>query len=148
MLLFIIGFSGAGKSSLAEDLSRRWKVPAYDLDRMFETSAGMTISDFTAQKGWEAFRALESELFMALAHDPEHHKPELSGIVATGGGIVLNPAHREILARSRVLWLSPPWETLLEQIHKAPSALLKDKTDEQILALYQERLPLYRSVMS
>jgi shikimate kinase len=97
--LFLIGYRGTGKTTvarlLAQQLGWRW----LDLDQLFEAEAGCSISEFFAREGEPAFRERESSLLQTVA-DLENV------VVATGGGVVIAPANRALLRKlGHVIWL-------------------------------------------
>lgn len=95
----LVGLSGTGKSTVAPLLAARRGLAAADVDRLVEQRRGMTVARVFAADGEAAFRDLESELLAAVLDGPPT-------VVATGGGIVLRPANRELLARRcTVVWL-------------------------------------------
>ena len=88
--IFIVGFMGAGKTSVARKLARRCGLGSIDLDNYLQRMDGRTIAQIFAEAGEEGFRRIELEALQAvLALDDQ--------IVSCGGGIVETPACREIL---------------------------------------------------
>ena len=81
--IILIGFMGAGKTSVGRALERRTGLPLLDTDQLIEEQAGMTISDIFAKKGEEEFRRAETEMLKKLAGR------EAENIVSTGGGLPL-----------------------------------------------------------
>lgn len=77
--IFLVGFMGAGKSSLGRRLAERLGCPFIDLDRRIEAAEGRSIPEIFGAVGEAGFRALERDGLRALEHEPP-------GVVATGGG--------------------------------------------------------------
>jgi len=77
--LFLLGFMGAGKTYLGQQLAEQQGLPFYDLDQMIENQWGKSISDLFEQTGEAAFRQLEADALRRLVLLPV-------GIVAVGGG--------------------------------------------------------------
>jgi shikimate kinase len=79
-LVFLIGFMGCGKTTLGRKLASRLGYMFMDLDHILEAQEGITIAEYFARHGEDAFRLLESE---ALKHTPypEH------AVISTGGGL-------------------------------------------------------------
>ena len=95
----LVGLMGAGKSTVARALGERLGGAVADLDGMAEAERGCSVAEFFEREGEPAFRRLEGRILeQALAAG--------AGVIACGGGIVLDPAHRALLAaRCRVVWL-------------------------------------------
>ncbi len=85
--VFLIGFMGAGKSTVGRLLSERVRMPFVDLDSVIEQGAQASVSELFASRGEEGFRALETEALASLAACPP-------SVVACGGGVVLRPENR------------------------------------------------------
>lgn len=89
--LVLIGFMGAGKTTLSQALGAATGWPVYDTDDLVVTAAHRSINTIFAQEGETGFRQREhAALETALAHTP--------GIIATGGGIITQAANRALLA--------------------------------------------------
>jgi shikimate kinase len=94
----LIGPPGSGKSTVARELARRLGVTARDTDADVEATAGRSIPDIFVDDGEPAFRELERQAVEAAlaGHD---------GVVALGGGAVLDPRTEALLAEHRVVFL-------------------------------------------
>lgn len=88
--LFLIGFMGAGKSSVGRMLAADLGVPFLDLDEAITAQAGRSIAEIFESQGEEAFRQLETEALLSLQDSPQ-------SVVACGGGVVLTAANRSAL---------------------------------------------------
>jgi len=94
----LVGPPGAGKSTVAKLLAQRLGLTARDTDDDIERSTGETISDLFLEHGEAHFRALETQAVRdAMA---EH-----DGVLALGGGAVLDPQTRAVLAGHTVAFL-------------------------------------------
>lgn len=90
--IIIIGMRGAGKTTMGIRASTILKRPLVDLDTYMEAETGRSIPSIVKEDGWEGFRKIELEILeKSVAEMPNHH------ILACGGGIVENPAARDIL---------------------------------------------------
>lgn len=92
--LVLVGPPGSGKSTVAAALGARWQVPIRDTDADIETRAGKPVREIFVDDGEPAFRALEREAVLdALT---EH-----AGVLALGGGAVMDARTQELLAQYR-----------------------------------------------
>ena len=88
--LFLVGYMGCGKSTLARKLARRLGVEAVDTDRVIEEREGATVADIFHYEGEKRFRQLEREVLEAVIARPQ------AAVVSTGGGL---PVWRDNMAR-------------------------------------------------
>ncbi len=88
--LFLVGYMGCGKSTLARKIARRLGVEAVDTDRAVEEREGATVADIFRYEGEERFREVEREVLERLIADPA------TRVVSTGGGL---PLWRDNMAR-------------------------------------------------
>lgn len=136
----LTGFMGAGKSSVAKELSDLTSFKIINLDEDIEKTAGINIKNIFSLYGEENFRDLESR-------ELEKIKYCSNTIIDCGGGIILREANVEILREnSVVLWLKADRKTILNRLNKDTSRPLlnvkeRERTIEEIL---DGRLPLYR----
>nr|WP_109471542.1 shikimate kinase [Ornithinimicrobium cavernae] len=94
----LIGPPGAGKSTVGALLAQRWGTAFRDTDALIEEAQGRSISDIFLDDGEAAFRVIERETVLrALQHG--------GGVLALGGGAVLDAAVQEALAGQRVAFL-------------------------------------------
>ena len=105
MSIILIGFMGAGKSTVAKLLAEEFT----DLDKLIEEEIEMPIATFFELFGEADFRKIENEVFeLAVQKDI---------IIATGGGIIENPKNLNVLDRaSRVVFLTADFDTLWKRI--------------------------------
>ena len=132
---------GAGKSSVARELScvtrRRW----VDTDRLVVREAGASIADIFAAQGEEAFRRMETVALKSLVG-----KGRL--IIATGGGIVTRPENLPLLqALGCVVWLTADEDVLFERVSRNDRRplLQTDAPRATLRALLERRRPFYES---
>ena len=108
--IYLVGFMGAGKSSVARALGRRlgWRVD--DVDERIEAREKQSVADIFRLRGEGYFRAVEREVLIGLL--PARHS-----IVATGGGTFVDPDNRaRMLADGLVVWLDAPLETAIARV--------------------------------
>jgi 3-dehydroquinate dehydratase-1 len=139
--IFLIGFSGTGKSTIGRRLGRRLGRPSCDLDALMVGRTGRTIADIFANDGEAAFRRLESEALRAAAGRAD------GPIVATGGGVPTILANRETMAASGwLICLEASPETIYGRLRGAVEVRpLLQAADplEHIRALKAARQPAY-----
>ncbi|MDQ6986781.1 MAG: shikimate kinase [Mariprofundaceae bacterium] len=134
----LIGLMGCGKSSIGRRLAKRLAMPLIDLDELIVERAGSSIPDIFAQFGEDYFRDLESKML--------HEVIGKQAIIATGGGVVLREANRNLLkAHWPVIWLKAPPEFLAERITGDTNRPLIANQDalQKLTTLAAERYPLY-----
>lgn len=88
--VFLVGFMGAGKTTVSRLVGRRLGRPVVDIDALIEAVSGRSVREIFEDVGEDAFRALETERLMALSEAD-------SSIVACGGGIVVRDENRVLL---------------------------------------------------
>jgi len=144
MKLFLIGFMGAGKTTLAAQLAKQHSVSFVDLDEYIESKEGMSIPQIFSEKGPRYFRQKERDALQELLFESE---PQ---IIATGGG---TPFHYKNLKwmkkRGTVVYIYVPWHDLLPRLKKVQSEqnnrpLLQNRDENQWFDLYKKRDPKYR----
>lgn len=112
----LIGYRGCGKSTVAALLARRLGIPWRDADTVLEERVGISITALVRERGEPAFRDLEAALLVdLLAGEP--------CVLATGGGVVLRPANRDLLRqRGRpVVWLKAPADVVRSRLAADPT---------------------------
>lgn len=140
--IVLIGFMGAGKSSVGRRLEKNTGFPRFDTDEMIAAKFGLSVPRIFEIHGADIFREAESEALRQL--DPR----ELS-IVVTGGGIVLRTTNRELLRQlGTVVYLHADSETLFERISRRASRPLLHTGDPYatMKELLGRRLPLYEEI--
>ncbi len=109
MKIWLIGMMGSGKTSVGQMVAARLGVPFADTDRLVEESVGSTIAEYWAEHGEPAFRKVEREVVASLQ--------DAKGIIATGGGAVVDETNRALIAESgTVVWLDARPEALAARV--------------------------------
>ena len=137
--IFLCGFMATGKSSVGERLAAALHWEFLDMDALIESEAGTSISEIFSSQGEAAFRAMEARMAERLA--------ERTGcIVATGGGVIVNPANLQKMRRCGVvITLAADIRTILERAGKTDTRPLLETTNrlERIRTLMEQRAPFY-----
>ena len=138
--LVLIGPMGAGKTTVAGLVAERWGTTARDTDADIVAGDGRSISDIFLESGEQDFRKLErAAVAAALA---EH-----DGVVALGGGAVLDEGTRKMLAGRRVVFLRVGLTDAVKRVGLGTSRpLLLGNVRGRIKALLDERTPVYESL--
>ncbi|WP_165062783.1 shikimate kinase [Adlercreutzia sp. ZJ154] len=137
--VFLIGFMGAGKTTISRRLSRLCGLTSIDLDSYIERMAGMSISEIFADSGERVFRETETQALRDIVSQDEPM------IVSCGGGVVTTPINIEIMKQAGVV------VHLLVDVDEAASRI----TDKSSRPLFQDldaartrfaqRLPIYEA---
>ena len=136
----LVGAMGAGKTTVGELLAERWGAELRDTDRDIEAAAGRAISEIFVDDGEARFRELErTAVREALAAHP--------GVLALGGGAVLDPQTRAALTGHRVVFLQVGLADAVKRVGLGTARpLLLGNVRSQVKKLLDERLPVYQSV--
>lgn len=139
-LVVLVGPMGAGKTTVAELLAKRWQVGLRDTDADVEYAEGRPIADIFVTSGEAYFR--EQEAAAVAAALAEHR-----GVLALGGGAVLDEATRDRLAGHPVVFLKVGLSEAVKRVGLGTSRpLLLGNVRARVKALLDERTPIYQSV--
>ena len=134
--IFLIGYMGAGKTTLGRALAAELGVEFIDLDCYIEERFRKTISQIFAEKGEEEFRNIERRML--------HEVGEFENvIISTGGGTPCFFDNIEYMnSQGTTVFLDVPVERLFIRLSIARSKrpLIKDKNDEEIKVFIEEQL--------
>lgn len=117
--IFLIGFMGAGKSTIARNLQKELGMELVEMDERIVKEQGMSINDIFKTKGEDGFRDIESQLVIDLGKQDK-------AIVSCGGGVVIRPENVKNMKKSgKIIYLTAKPETILDRV--------KDSTQRPLL---------------
>lgn len=135
----LIGMPGSGKSTVGKEVAHRLGLAFADCDKAIEHRAGCPIAALFEREGEGAFRDLESQVLASLvAGGPS--------VIATGGGVVLRAANRELLrAHTRCVYLRAGPDLLWKRLRRDRRRPLLQVADprQRLRDMSAEREPLY-----
>jgi shikimate kinase len=140
--LFLIGYRATGKSTVGELAARELGWSFVDADALLESRAGRSIREIFQAEGEAGFRRRESALLEELCRETEQ-------VVATGGGVVLAAANRDLLARHGLCaWLEADAATIEARMQADPGTAERRPAltiggRAEIDSLLAQRQPLY-----
>lgn len=144
MKVVLIGYRCTGKSAAGRRLAERLGASFVDTDERVEAEAGGTVAEIVRAEGWAGFRRRESSVLFRLKEDEAR-------VVATGGGVVLDPRNREILkSLGLVVWLDASPEAVVRRMDADAGSrgrrpgLTELEPEAEARSLLKEREPLYR----
>lgn len=136
--IYLIGFMGAGKTTIGKELGRYLQLPVFDTDEEIMKQEQKSINHIFEQDGEPYFRRQETNALRELQHE--------KAVITTGGGIIIQKENRLLLRASGVVFFlyATPEEIMkrLEQDESRP--LLKGDKKQKIIELYDERMHLYK----
>ncbi|BEP16043.1 shikimate kinase [Acidothermaceae bacterium B102] len=139
-VVVLVGPPGAGKTTVGGAVANSLGVVFRDTDSDIVASTGRSVSDIFLLDGETEFRRLEAE---AVAHALAGH----DGVLALGGGAVLDPVTRELLAGHVVVFLDVGLADAAARVGMARDRpLLLGNPRSQLLAMLNQRRPVYESV--
>ena len=108
--IYLVGFMGAGKTTVARLVAGRLGWRAEDVDELIEARERLTVTEIFAKHGEPYFRAAERDILRLLL-------PLRATVVATGGGTFMDPDNRQAIKIDGVsIWLDVPFETVIARV--------------------------------
>lgn len=139
--LFLIGYMGTGKSTVASYLAKQYDLDIVEMDQVIVEREGKSIEDIFATHGENYFRDIESKLL-------EDIQSEKNKVVSCGGGVVLRDQNVTVMKKSgHIVLLTAVPQTILERVKddEARPLLKGNKTVEFIQDMMEKRRPYYES---
>ncbi|MCB0358209.1 MAG: bifunctional shikimate kinase/3-dehydroquinate synthase [Bdellovibrionales bacterium] len=141
MRAVLVGFSGAGKSSISRALAEKFGLRTIDTDELVRRRTGQTIAQLIRVEGEQNFRRLEEDAVAeAVAMDVD--------IIATGGGVLESSRNQErLLSFGPLVYLYAPLDVLLQRLKMdagGEERPLLEGDGERAASLFVERQPRYR----
>lgn len=117
--IFLIGFMGAGKSTIASMLRKKLSMNLVEMDARIVKEQGMSINEIFEKYGESHFRDIESQLIVTIGNEGDT-------VVSCGGGVVVRAENTEYMKKNgTIVFLSATPETIYSRV--------KDSTDRPIL---------------
>ena len=139
--LFLIGFSGSGKSSVGKLLAKKLKFNFLDTDKKIEENLNMKISEIIALKGENYFRKIETDCLNEINYDSKM-------VISTGGGIPTIKENLKIMNNFGIMiWLNSRIKTIIKRLEgsKEIRPLLGEKINKnELSSLYAQREKYYQ----
>lgn len=136
----LVGAPGSGKSTVGKRLATALGVDFADADALIESAMGMSVSDIFVTLGEPAFRAKELEVIAQALRDS-------TGVLALGGGAIVNPSTREALKGEQVIWLQVDIASATSRVGmNTARPLLIGNVRGKMAELMAERAPMYEEV--
>lgn len=139
--IILIGFMGAGKTSVGRELAQDYQCRFVDLDEHIASSESMSIPDIFSQYGENTFRSFEHKYLQQAMEQYE--------IISTGGGIISSDETFQFLkmVNADIIWLDAPFSVLYARIKDDPNRpKAKNSQKETLKNLYLSRVSRYNEI--
>ena len=134
--IYLIGFMGAGKTTVGRLLAKKLGWKFIDLDREIERREGRRIAKIFRDEGEPYFRSVEQRCLRDIASSPR-------SVIALGGGTFIDPTNREVAEKSGLtVWLKVSFRTVADRV-KIDGTRPKFVDTAQAERLYESREPFY-----
>ncbi len=138
--IFLTGFMGSGKSTVGRALAAELNLSFLDADDFFAAESGLQPTFYIKRFGIDAFRKAEKRFLKKIL-------TKAPGVLATGGGAVIDPLNRSLLLQKGfVVWIYSPLFCVLARLNHRPlpPMLSKPITPEHLHKLFDFRKPFYQ----
>lgn len=142
--VFLVGLRASGKTYIGTLLAKKIGYTFYDTDFWVQKNQQKTIEYIVKTHGWSYFRDKENQVLYEM--------PTKNSVIATGGGIILNPTNGEYMQKQGIcIFLDAPCTLLIERRKNDPLILQRptfmeksiESVEKEVLRLYNERHPIY-----
>lgn len=135
--IVLIGFMGAGKTTISKALAETLNVQVVDMDDVLVERIGQPINDYFEEYGETSFRKHETTLLKEALKE--------ESIIATGGGVILQKENQQVLSDKLVVYLKADANILVkrireDQVNVRPLAIKNDDGDLKRLFFSREKL--------
>jgi len=137
MVVVLVGFMGAGKTTVGHMIAERLGQPFVDSDVLIEQRLGRDIRDIFVTEGEAHFRQLEHVTVADLVRGPE-------AVIAVGGGAVEDPRSRAVLRNARVVYLRVSYDEAMARVKSDEFRPMLHRPD--LDEVYKRRLPVYEDL--
>ena len=138
MKIYLVGFMGAGKTTVGRELAARLDVPFFDLDELVEAAEKMSIKDIFAQRGEPYFRKRERDILRSTRY-LEH------AVIATGGGTFTFDENIQFIQSEGIsVYLAAAYSLLRARIGDKAAERPLFRDDVATHELYGNRVRYYR----
>lgn len=137
MVVVLVGFMGAGKTTVGHIISERLGQPFVDSDVLIEQRLGRNIRDVFATEGEAYFRQLEHVTVADLVRGPE-------AVIALGGGAVEDPRSRAVLRNARVVYLRVSYDEAMSRVQSDEFRPMLRRPD--LDEVYKRRVSAYEDI--
>jgi shikimate kinase len=138
MKIYLVGFMGAGKTTVGRELASRIDAPFFDLDELIEASEKVSIKELFAQHGEPYFRKRERDMLRSTRYLER-------AVVATGGGtFTFDENIQFIQSEGLSVYLSAPYSLLRQRVGDKAAERPLFRDDFATLELFTSRLRYYK----
>ena len=137
MVVVLVGFMGAGKTTVGHIVAERLGLPFVDSDVLIEQRQGREIREIFRTEGEPYFRQLEHETVAGLVRGPD-------AVIALGGGAVEDPRSRAVLRNAQVVYLRVGYDEALARVKSDEFRPMLHRPD--LDEVYKRRMPVYEDL--
>lgn len=141
-MLCLVGFMGAGKTSVGRVLASRLRRNFVDLDDLITSRAGKTVNRIFAEEGEQSFRELERQILAAAL------RSKVECVLSLGGGAYVSEENRAALRATGAIsvFLDAPFDELMKRCAEGAETrpLLQGQERDKLRQLFKTRLPAYQ----